>query len=503
MAETGIYTSRHVALSLERRARGQRHDRILGAVQNVRRHRERADARCARLHASLLTEELETEACGRAMLVQRIGAVRDLHLRVVRKPTGHQFVGYRKVRERTTEHARERALPTRHRRGDRGRGENEQVGLRARRVGENVAERDETAHRVAVEDHREVARESTGGRQLVFEIVVVLRPAVHVGAPSIRRAEPAQVVCPRVDARARERRCDVRVTPGVLSDAVDEQQVDAPRAGGPVQRAEPQAITRAGGRDLGTRRACHRATIEVVGPSFALIHSPLVGPFTWSAVARELASRGASVVVPDLGPPDEAAVDAHWRVHVERAARAVDALPADVRPILVGHSGAGPMLPAVRAAMRHEGAGYVFVDAGLPRQDEPRKGRGEFARHLNELHARGRRFPRWSDEDLRDVLPDDAMRAAVLREVRPQPPSFWDEIIPVFAGWPDAPCAYLRFGSNPSYDEAAAEARSRGWIYRELPGRHFHMLVDPLAVSDSLIAIASVPTDDDPPADAG
>lgn len=226
-------------------------------------------------------------------------------------------------------------------------------------------------------------------------------------------------------------------------------------------------------------------------PSFALIHSPLVGPVTWSAVARELASRGASVVVPDLGPPDEGAAGPHWRAHVERAARAADTFPADAKLILVGHSGAGALLPAVRDAMRRPCAAYVFVDAGLPRGDEPRKGRGAFARHLDQLHARGQRFPRWSEDDLRDVLPDREMRTVLLREVRPQPPAFWDETIPVFAGWPDAPCAYLRFGSNPSYDEAAVEARRRGWIYRELSGEHFHMLVDPLGVSDALVAIGS------------
>jgi hypothetical protein len=102
----------------------------------------------------------------------------------------------------------------------------------------------------------------------------------------------------------------------------------APRAGGPAQRAEPQSITRAGGRNVDARRACHRATIEVVAPPFALIHSPLVGPITWSAVARELAARGVPVVVPDLGPPDETPAGAHWRAHVGRAARAIETLPA-------------------------------------------------------------------------------------------------------------------------------------------------------------------------------
>jgi hypothetical protein len=60
--------------------------------------------------------------------------------------------------------------------------------------------------------------------------------------------------------------------------------------------------------------------------------------------------------------------------------------------------------------------------------------------------------------------------------------------VPVPAGWDARPCAYLLFG--PPYDEVAAEARGRGWIVEQLPGRHLHQLVDPDAVARSLLAIA-------------
>ena len=81
------------------------------------------------------------------------------------------------------------------------------------------------------------------------------------------------------------------------------------------------------------------------------------------------------------------------------------------------------------------------------------------------------------------MVPDPASRRALLAELRPQPWAFWEEPLPVFAGWPDAPCAYLRFAPNPAYDAAAAEARRRGWSCLELAGGHFHMLVDPDAVT--------------------
>ena len=37
-------------------------------------------------------------------------------------------------------------------------------------------------------------------------------------------------------------------------------------------------------------------------PVLVLVHSPLVGPFSWSPVAEVLRRRGETVLVPDLGP---------------------------------------------------------------------------------------------------------------------------------------------------------------------------------------------------------
>ena len=56
--------------------------------------------------------------------------------------------------------------------------------------------------------------------------------------------------------------------------------------------------------------------------------------------------------------------------------------------------------------------------------------------------------------------------------------------------WPDAPGALLRFGANPAYDDAEAEARQLGWPVRRLPGAHFHPLTAPAEVADALLALA-------------
>src|SRR5215472_1399194 len=96
-----------------------------------------------------------------------------------------------------------------------------------------------------------------------------------------------------------------------------------------------------------------------------LVHSPLVGRATWDLVAADLAGRGYQVSVPDLtgtvaaGPP-----------YCSRQADVI-ADSASGRPaILIGHSGAGPLLAAA-GALIGQVRGYVFADAGLPPRGSP------------------------------------------------------------------------------------------------------------------------------------
>ena len=221
--------------------------------------------------------------------------------------------------------------------------------------------------------------------------------------------------------------------------------------------------------------------------SFVLVHSPIVGPFTWSLVAQELRARGIEAITPELPSGADTATPL-WEQHARAAAGALRAVPPDPSVVLVGHSGAGVLLPQIRAMAGRAAAGYVFVDAGLPRDRAPRVTGAEAAR-MREVYEAGERFPSWTDETLADAVPDPALRRQLIAEMRPQPWRFWDEPIPTFSGWPDAPCAYLRFGENRSYDDAASEAQRRGWPLVRLEGDHFHMLVDPSAVADALITL--------------
>src|SRR6478609_2526708 len=107
-------------------------------------------------------------------------------------------------------------------------------------------------------------------------------------------------------------------------------------------------------------------------PVFVLVPSPLCGPFTWAATAEELRQRGWEAVVPALEDTGDNASIPYLQQHAESVRRALALVAADRAVILVGHSGAGPLLLALGAAGGHPVAAYVFVDAGIPQDGASR-----------------------------------------------------------------------------------------------------------------------------------
>lgn len=222
---------------------------------------------------------------------------------------------------------------------------------------------------------------------------------------------------------------------------------------------------------------------------YVLIHSPLVGGLTWTLVADQMRHMGLDVVIPLLlDSPDSP--EPSWKQHVESVSRALAHIPQSTSITLVAHSGAGPLLPAIRQYLPNPVNAYVFVDAGIPRDgftrlDLMKWEDPEWAEQFQEELERGERFPNWSMEDLRDVIPDKSLRKQMVAEIHPRGLAFFTEPIPVFSEWPDAPCVYIRFSAP--YDRPAAQARQAGWHTYELDAGHFHMLVDPAAVAGTII----------------
>ena len=222
-----------------------------------------------------------------------------------------------------------------------------------------------------------------------------------------------------------------------------------------------------------------------------LVHSPLVGPFTWSLVAKLLQADGFDVQVPVLTDSGETPPP-YWQQHAVSVQQALVSIPQERPLVLVGHSGAGSLLPVLAQAARHPVTAYLFVDAGLPHPgqsqlDEMEASVPAFAHELRRLLAEGSRFPHWSDEDLREDLPDGRVRQQMLAEVQPRPLSFFEEVMPDVPGWPDALGGYLLL--TQGYRHFLEQAQSAGWPSRTFHAGHFHMLVDPVAVAAALVEL--------------
>ncbi|MEP6760619.1 MAG: hypothetical protein ABJA93_04560 [Sporichthyaceae bacterium] len=232
--------------------------------------------------------------------------------------------------------------------------------------------------------------------------------------------------------------------------------------------------------------------------SFVLAHSPLTGPAAWGALPDALRDQGHDVLVLDI--VDDQAPPYAVRF-VATAAAQIAAADPPTPLVLVAHSGAGYLLPQLgftqRAARRPVG-GYVFLDAGIPaprpstRLDLLVAEDPAMADDLGVLLNAGGRFPPWTDDDLREVIPDDAVRAAVVGSLRPRGRDFFTELLPFPTGdveWPDAPCGLLQ--TSVGYAATARSARSRGWPVIERESGHFAACVDPHGVARDLLALVA------------
>ena len=219
---------------------------------------------------------------------------------------------------------------------------------------------------------------------------------------------------------------------------------------------------------------------------FVLVHSPLVGPATWSWVAEELQQRRHRVVVPSL---EEAGVSGGWQACVGTVVRAV---PVDEHAVLVGHSGAGALLPVIAAQMRRPPTRLVFVDAAVPPSTgDARLVPDQFLDSLRAL-ARDGVLPKWSEwfgaGTMEALVSDHRRRAAVLAELPELPLSYFEGRIPMPREWRSTTGAYILL-SDP-YRPYATEAASRGWPVIELPGAHLDIVMHPAEVANAILDVA-------------
>ena len=167
------------------------------------------------------------------------------------------------------------------------------------------------------------------------------------------------------------------------------------------------------------------------------------------------------------------------------------ALPDDRELVLVPHSNAGLYVPAI--IEHRQVSAVVFVDAGIPppQGGEAPTAPAEFLEMLAAKADERRMLPVWTqwwdERDVAPLFPDAAVRADIERQQRRFPLSYFEDAVPVPAGWADRPCAYLAFGGT--YQREAQTAGRLGWPVRVLNGDHLEMLVHPVAVADAVLAL--------------
>ena len=220
--------------------------------------------------------------------------------------------------------------------------------------------------------------------------------------------------------------------------------------------------------------------------AYVFVHSPLVGPMTLDLVANELRQRNKVTINPSLFDAPDPLIP-YWQQHARAVAQAVIREIPNEPVILVGHSGGGMLLPAIQQSLGQPVQGYLFVDAQLPQNGFSRFDLFDLPESVVQFRdaaVDGLLTP-WRSDDLREVIPDTAIREKFVADMRPMPIAIYEEPISVFDGWPNAPCMYLQFSST--YDDSARQARERGWPYIKMDGEHFHMLVAPAQVAETIL----------------
>jgi hypothetical protein len=161
------------------------------------------------------------------------------------------------------------------------------------------------------------------------------------------------------------------------------------------------------------------------------------------------------------------------------------------RPVvLVGHSGAGPLLPSIADGLGSEVAALIFVDASVP----PASGSAPLvpAGFMDQLRtiATDGVLPPWSswfgEDAMRGLVRDGALREVLELEMPRMPLAYFEESVAMPERWTERPCAFLLL--TEAYGESAADARARGWPVAEITDvQHLAPATDPIAVTDALL----------------
>ena len=212
--------------------------------------------------------------------------------------------------------------------------------------------------------------------------------------------------------------------------------------------------------------------------------SPLLGPSSFEPLASVLADRGVEAAIADVRPAF-AGGSPVWPEMVRLARKTARSVLGKV--VVVGHSGAGALLPGVGAALGGQLQRLVFVDAILPPAAGAHRYPESIRRRVAELATDGV-LPPWLDwwppETLSALLPEPARLELLRSDIAETPESWFDEEIPIPIAWADGKASYIRLSA--AYDQELERARGLGWPTMSLESTHLGIVTEPEAVADVL-----------------
>jgi hypothetical protein len=212
-----------------------------------------------------------------------------------------------------------------------------------------------------------------------------------------------------------------------------------------------------------------------------ILHSPLVGPTTTRALASALSGHGWTTVAPDLRTSLSSPLT--YAAAATRAAANVD--------VLVGHSGAGAMLPVI--AHDVEATLTVYVDAIVPEATTTFTTSDQLIALLDQLPIVDGRLPPWHEwwpaEILTQLVPDRRLRDALTAENPRLSRAFYDEPVPLPELWWTRRAGFLQL--SPAYDDDRARAEQLGWPTTRIGGQHLDLLSQPGDVADAVVSLTA------------
>jgi hypothetical protein len=210
-----------------------------------------------------------------------------------------------------------------------------------------------------------------------------------------------------------------------------------------------------------------------------VVHSPLVGPSTVTALAAELDAEGWCTSAPDLRSANEAPAQ-FWSL-------AVAVCPS--ADVVIGHSGAGAFLPVIAA--RVDARATIFVDAVLPGDEELFRPSASFIALLDTVPSTDGRLAPWDQwwprETISKAIPDPVVRDRIVSEIPQVPRSFYDAPVPLPARWWTRPAGYIQL--SPAYDDERTRAEQWGWPTLRRAGQHLDMVTKPRDIARDVVMI--------------